>query len=106
MVLDLTDLTWHDVIKNNRHVLVDVWTEWCGPCKMMSPIVEELADDNPGLVVGKVDADQHAEMVQQFAIKSVPTLLFFRDSELVDRHVGTATKHKLQHKVEQLVREH
>ena len=77
-------------------VFVDWWAPWCGPCRVFAPIFDKVADDNPGLVFAKVDADEHADVAESFGIRSIPTLMIFRDGILVFRQVGAMTEQALQ----------
>ena len=90
-----------DVINSSLPVLVDFWAEWCGPCRMVAPIVQELSEDYAGrLVVGKVDVDSNPGIASKFGIRNIPTILFFKDGAVVDKHVGAAPKSTLSTKVE------
>ncbi len=81
--------------------MVDFWAEWCGQCKMIGPLVEELASDYEGkAVTGKVDVDANPAVAQQFGIRIIPTLLFFKDGEIVDRQVGAVPKAVLAQKLD------
>lgn len=84
-----------EVLKADRPVLVDFWATWCGPCRMQGPIVEELAAENDGIKVGKVDTDANGELAEKFGIMSIPTLLVFKDGQLVGKSVGVTQKEKL-----------
>lgn len=88
------------VLQSPEPVLVDFWAEWCGPCRRVGPIVEELAAEHAGeLRVVKVNIDAQPELGQRFAIQSIPTLLFFKDGKLVDRAIGALPKGVLEGKV-------
>ncbi|MGF7397021.1 thioredoxin [Thermoanaerobacterium thermosaccharolyticum] len=82
-----------EVVNSNIPVLVDFWAEWCGPCRMVSPIIEELADDYEGKVkVGKINVDDENELAVQFKIMSIPTIALFKDGKMVDKIVGARPK--------------
>ena len=90
------------VIKSPTPVLVDFWAEWCGPCRMIAPTVEALAADYAGKVtVGKVNVDDNPNTAMRFGIRSIPTLLLFKDGEVVDSIVGLADKARLQAVIDQ-----
>jgi thioredoxin 1 len=101
MALELTDANFTDqVLKSDKPVLVDFWAEWCGPCRMVGPIVEELSKDFDGqAVVGKVNVDENQGVAAQFGIRNIPTLLIFKNGEVVDKQVGVAPKNVLEGKL-------
>ena len=105
MALELTDSNFQSEINDYEGVaVVDFWAIWCGPCKMISPIIEELAEKYEGKVkVGKLDVDHNDETAFKYSIRSIPTVLFFKNGEVVDRHVGTAPKSMFFDKVEALL---
>lgn len=105
MALELTDSNFEEqVLKSDKPVLVDFWAEWCGPCKMVGPIVNEIADDYQGkVVVGKLDVDNNQEVTQQFGIRNIPTILFFKNGEVVDKQVGAVPKSSLVAKLDALL---
>ncbi|MCB0409578.1 MAG: thioredoxin [Flavobacteriales bacterium] len=105
MALELTDLNFDEnVMNSDKPVLVDFWATWCGPCRMVGPIVEELANDYEGkAVVGKVDVDNNPEVAQKFGIRNIPTLLFIKGGEVVDKQVGAVSKDVLAQKLDAIL---
>ena len=85
-----------EVLKAEGTVLVDFWATWCGPCRMLSPIVDEVASEHPDVKVGKVNVDEQPELAQQFGIMSIPTLLVFKNGEKVQESVGLIPKEKVE----------
>ncbi|MCR9254353.1 MAG: thioredoxin [bacterium] len=99
--IEITDNNFEEVINGDKPVLVDFWAEWCGPCKMIGPVVEELAGDYEGkAVIGKVDVDANPVVSAKFGIRSIPTLLVFKNGEIVDKQVGAVPKGVLSQKIE------
>ncbi|HHP7240125.1 MAG TPA: thioredoxin [Cyclobacteriaceae bacterium] len=98
--VELTDTNFDEVVNTEKPVLVDFWAEWCGPCKMIAPIVEELADEYDGkAIVGKLDVDTNPEVSAKYGIRSIPTLLVFKNGEIVDKQVGAVPKTVLSEKL-------
>ena len=99
--IEITDSNFEEVLGSEKPVLVDFWAEWCGPCKMIGPVVEELASDYDGkAVIGKVDVDSNPEVSAKFGIRSIPTLLVFKGGEVVDKQVGAVPKGVLSQKLD------
>lgn len=99
--IEITDDNFEEVISTDKPVLVDFWAEWCGPCKMIGPIVEELAGDYDGkAVVGKIDVDSNPNLSAKYGIRSIPTLLVFKNGEIVDKQVGAVQKNILAQKLD------
>ena len=94
--LEITDSNFNDVISKNKTVLVDFWAEWCGPCRMISPVIEELANEYEGkAIIGKLDVDSNQESSVKYGVRSIPTILTFKDGEIIDRQVGAVPKETL-----------
>ncbi|MCT4623254.1 MAG: thioredoxin [Schleiferiaceae bacterium] len=102
MALEFNDSNFDElVMSSEKPVLVDFWAEWCGPCRMVGPIVEELAGEYDGkAVIGKVNVDENQEVAAKFGIRNIPTLLVFKNGEIVDKQVGVASKNALAAKLE------
>lgn len=102
MALELTDSNFEElVLKSDKPVLVDFWAVWCGPCRMVAPIVEELAKDYEGkAIVGKLDVDNNPNVSAQFGIRNIPTLLVFKNGQVVDKQVGAVPKSVLAAKID------
>ncbi len=104
MAYVFTDENVKKEIATGKPVVVDFWAQWCGPCKSIAPIVEDLAKEYEGRVlIGKYDVDEGEDFVTEQGIRNIPTLLFFKDGELKDRHVGSCSHDALKAKVESLL---
>lgn len=103
--IQLTDDTFDkDVIQSPQPVLVDFWAPWCGPCRMLAPVVEELAKEYTGKVkVGKINTDEHPNAASRFKISAIPTLLFFKEGKVVEQLVGVHSKAEIKKTLDTLV---
>ncbi len=107
MALEITRENFEDIVKNNKIVVVDFWAPWCGPCRMIAPIIEELSEEykDKGVVVGKINTDEQQELAMQFGIRSIPTVLFIKDGQIVDQMIGAAPKAMYEQKINALLGE-
>jgi thioredoxin 1 len=104
MTIELNDANFDEVVlKSQLPVVVDFWAEWCGPCRLVGPIVSEMAKEYEGkAVIGEVDVDNNPGISAKYGIRSIPTILFFKDGELVNKQVGAVPKSNLVSKLEEL----
>ena len=105
MALEFTDNNFDElVLQSDKAVIVDFWAEWCGPCRMVGPIVQEIGEEFADkAVVGKLDVDSNPNITMKFGIRNIPTILFFKGGEVVDKQVGAVPKSVLVNKLEALI---
>jgi thioredoxin 1 len=105
MAIEITDANFADVALNSdKPVMIDFWAEWCGPCRMVAPIVEELSSEYTGkAVIGKVNVDNNPDISAKYGIRNIPTILFLKNGQVVDKSVGAVPKNVLTEKMEALL---
>jgi len=105
MEVTITNENFESLKNGSLPLVVDFWATWCGPCRAIAPIVAELAEEYDGrVVVGKCNVEEADEVAMEFGIRNIPTLLFIRNGEVVDKNVGATTKSKIQEKIEALLK--
>ncbi len=96
MEYTITSKNFDEIVKNSdKTVILDFWATWCGPCKMIAPIIEEIANENENLTVGKVNVDEEAELSIKFGIVSIPTIIVFKNGEIYNKTVGYCSKEEI-----------
>ncbi len=105
MIIEITDATFDEkVLKSDKPVVIDFWAEWCGPCRMVGTIIEELSKDYEGkAVMGKVDVDSNPNIAVRFGIRNIPTILFIKNGEIADKQVGEVPKNVLASKLDAIL---
>jgi thioredoxin 1 len=104
MALQFTDATFDEILSSNEVVVADFWAEWCGPCKMVGPFIEQLSEEYAGkAAVGKIDIEENDDLATKYAIRNIPTVLFFKNGQVVDKMVGAAPKSAYEEKLKSLL---
>lgn len=104
MALAITKDNFEEISASQLPVVIDFWAEWCGPCRMISPIIDELAGEYEGrAVIGKCDVDNNDDIVGKFMVRNIPTIVFIKGGQVVDKQVGACTKSDLVKKLEKLL---
>lgn len=104
MALEITNSNYKEVLAEGKPVVIDFWAPWCGPCKMVGPIIDELASEYEGrVIIGKCDVDDNNDIAAEFGIRNIPTVMFFKNGQLVDKQVGSAPKSLYVDKINNLL---
>lgn len=105
MALEITDSNFEEtVLKSDKPVMVDFWAAWCGPCRMVGPIIDELSEEYEGkAIIGKIDIDSNQQYAAQFGVRNIPTVLIFKNGELIDRKVGVSPKNSYTDAIDSLL---
>lgn len=91
-VTQITKLNFNDIIATDKTILIDFYADWCGPCRMVSPIVDEIAEENPHILVGKINVDDEPDLAMEFGVSSIPMLVVLKDRKIKDQSVGARPK--------------
>ncbi|MBR1682398.1 MAG: thioredoxin [Bacteroidaceae bacterium] len=104
MAQAITNATFDQLVAQGKPMVVDFWATWCGPCKKVGPYVEQLAEEYEGqAIIGKVDVDEEDELAMRFGIRNIPTILFIKDGQVVDKQIGAAPKNILEDKLKAIL---
>lgn len=104
MAFEITNSNYKELIESGKPVVIDFWAEWCGPCRMVAPIIDELSAEYEGKVtIGKCDVDSSDEVAAEFSVRNIPTVVFINGGKVVDKQVGATTKAALEAKVKALL---
>lgn len=95
-VLNINTNNFGEVLKSDKKVLLDFFATWCGPCRMMSPLIDKIAEENPDIIVGKVNVDAEPELAAMFAVSSIPVLVVMKDGQIVNQSVGAIPKQRIE----------
>jgi len=102
--MEITDSNYKELINSGKPVVIDFWATWCGPCRMVGPIIEELAATyGEQAVIGKCDVDNNSDVTTEFGIRNIPTVIFFKDGKQVDKQVGSASKSVFEEKLKAIL---
>jgi thioredoxin 1 len=103
-LVEFTDDNIKEIIESGKPIVIDFWAEWCGPCRMVSPLIEELASEYGDTVnIGKLNVDENVDTPNEYGIRNIPTILFIKDGQIVDKQVGATSKSVLKAKVDNML---
>ena len=104
MALEINKNNIDELLASGQPVVIDFWAEWCGPCRMIAPVVEELAAEYEGkVIIGKCDVEENDEITMKYGVRNIPTIIFLKDGQVVDKQVGACQKGALVEKIEKLL---
>lgn len=105
MAFEITNSNYKELIESGKAVVIDFWAEWCGPCRRISPIIDELYTEFEGkdVTIGKCDVDANDEVAIEFKVRNIPTIVFIKDGQLVDKMVGASTKEAIKEKINSIL---
>tara|TARA_B100001758_G_C18345322_1_gene576670 strand:+ start:750 stop:1064 length:315 start_codon:yes stop_codon:yes gene_type:complete len=104
MALQITEDNYDEVLSSEKPILLDFWAEWCGPCKLIGPIIDELSEDfSETAIIGKINVDESGALSSKYGIRNIPTLLFIKNGKVIDKHVGAASKKEISDKLNALM---
>ncbi|MCD7973571.1 MAG: thioredoxin [Candidatus Azobacteroides sp.] len=104
MAKEFTEASFEEIINSGKPVMVDFWAEWCGPCRKIAPMIDELSEEySEQITIGKINVEEEADLSEKYSIRSIPTLLFFKDGQLVDKHIGDISRKDLVDKITAVV---
>lgn len=102
--MTVTEANFDEVLAQGKPVMLDFWATWCGPCKKVGPIVSELANDYEGqAIIGKVDVEENPELTARFGVRNIPAIIFIKNGEVVDKHIGAAPRATLEEKLKAIL---
>lgn len=99
MAIKITEETFQESINTDKLTVIDFWAEWCGPCRMLGPIIDDLANENKDILIGKINVDEFPDLAKELGVRGIPCVMFFKDGKLLDKQTGVAPKNVFQNKI-------